>query len=175
MKNKILIGSILFVLLALLVVFWPRVAKAPLPDTSAGHTPTVQDMGEENRVTPSAGTKVGILTAGKIQVRVEIAETDNELELGLGNRDTIADDAGMLFILGGPDLSGIWMKDMRFPLDILWLDEAFRVVDMRENIAVETYPEIFYSKKPAWYVVEMKGKATAKQGITIGTVFSLKR
>jgi uncharacterized membrane protein (UPF0127 family) len=65
------------------------------------------------------------------------------------------DDPGLLFVFDEPGLHGIWMKDMRFPIDILWLDDAFQVVDVRKNVAPDSYPTVFKPTKPARYVLEV--------------------
>ena len=64
---------------------------------------------------------------------------------------------------------------MRFSLDIIWLDETLKVVDVRENIAPETYPQAFHPKQPAYYVLEMNAGAAGKNGIGIGSVLTLEK
>ncbi|MDO8594800.1 MAG: DUF192 domain-containing protein [bacterium] len=112
-------------------------------------------------------------TGGKIFV--EIADTDEARELGLGNRDSIGDSEGMLFVFEAPDFHGIWMKGMRFPLDIVWLDEGLRVVAMKENVTVDTYPQSFFPKERASSVLELKAGTATKDEITVGSVLTLKR
>ncbi len=82
------------------------------------------------------------------------------------------------------------MQDMLFPLDIVWLTPTTRknagmtrinaegtqtlvVVDMKENVAVETYPEIFYPGAPALYVLELKGGFAQRNDIYVGSVLTL--
>ena len=63
------------------------------------------------------------------RVGVEVVETRRAQSLGLGKRDSLAWHRGMLFVYDEPDFIGIWMKDMRFDIDIIWLRDG-RLVDM---------------------------------------------
>ena len=64
--------------------------------------------------------------------RIEIADTAAKRELGLGERDSLAADAGMYFPLGAAQRWMFWMKGMRFPIDIIWLNEG-KVVDIHHS------------------------------------------
>ena len=122
-------------------------------------------------------------------IGIEIADSEEKRALGLGERSALADDAGMLFVFPRSDFQSIWMKGMRFSLDIIWLtplnppsEEGGRkkggdliVVDIKENVAPETYPEVFYPAQPASYVLEMNGGAAKKSGITVGSTLVRER
>lgn len=59
--------------------------------------------------------------AGK-KINVEIADTNEEKNLGLSGRDSISDDQGMLFTFGEPTTKLVfWMKDMKFAIDVIWI------------------------------------------------------
>ncbi len=62
--------------------------------------------------------------SGRTTVTVELAQTGPEKGRGLSNRPTLAEGNGMAFVYEVPQSIGIWMKDMRFPLDILWIREG---------------------------------------------------
>ena len=61
---------------------------------------------------------------------LEIAATDRERRLGYMFRERVAANEGMLFLFGETERHGIWMKNCRVSLDIIWLDEDFRVVEI---------------------------------------------
>lgn len=50
---------------------------------------------------------------------------------------------------------GFWMKDMKFPIDMLWLDNQYRVVSSEENVSPDTYPKVFFPSAPSRYVIEL--------------------
>ena len=68
-------------------------------------------------------------------MQAEIADDDAERALGLGGRDRLARDAGMYFVLTS-DAPRIWMKGMRFPLDLVWIKDG-RVVDVTARVPDE--------------------------------------
>ena len=54
-------------------------------------------------------------------IDVEIAESQAEQRMGLGNRFSLPEGSGMLFIYRRPGERIFWMKRMHFPIDIIWL------------------------------------------------------
>ena len=88
---------------------------------------------------------------------------------GLGGKKELKDNEGMLFFYFNKDIKYFWMKDMKFPIDILWVD-GNRIVNISENILVYTNKEI--TKMSSVYsvdkVVELKAGTVSKYGIKIG-------
>lgn len=66
-------------------------------------------------------------------ITLELAVTNAEKEKGLGYRDSLPADRGMLFVYQNRGRYGFWMKGMRFPLDFIWID-GNKIVDVSENI-----------------------------------------
>ncbi|MEK7494433.1 MAG: DUF192 domain-containing protein [Patescibacteria group bacterium] len=85
--------------------------------------------------------------------QLERADTDEERALGLGYRDSLCDTCGMLFQFPEPGMYPFWMKGMRFPLDIIWLD-GNRVVFI-VHAASPSSLELFTSPEPANAVLEV--------------------
>lgn len=107
------------------------------------------------------------VTIGNVSLRVEIADTSAERMHGLSGRDRIGAD-GLLFVFPDNSSHGIWMKDMLFPIDILWLDAEGTIVHIEHNVTPETYPTVFRSPKAARFVLETNAYYTDTFGITIG-------
>jgi len=99
---------------------------------------------------------------------VEVAQTDSQKSLGLGDRDGLNINAGMLFIFDKPSKQYFWMKDMKFPIDIVWIDENKKIVGLVENAKPEDYPEAYPSPQNVAYVLEISSGEVKKQGIKIG-------
>jgi len=100
---------------------------------------------------------------------IELALTSAEKEKGLGFRDVLPQDRGMLFVFDHKDRYPFWMKGMRFPLDILWIDDT-TVVDVSENVPVATvgvYPS-YQPIKPVNKVLEVNAGVVKRFGISIG-------
>jgi len=101
---------------------------------------------------PLLGTEI---TVGGIPFSIEVVDTETTRMRGLSGREWLAENEGMLFVFQEPDFYGFWMKDMRFPIDIIWLDEDFGVIDIIESVSPETFPTIFYPPKPVRFVLEI--------------------
>lgn len=97
-------------------------------------------------------------------IRLELAITETEKEKGLGYRDSLSGDAGMLFVYDHPDRYGFWMKGMRFPLDFIWID-GNRIVDLSQNIPV---PYTLSPRVPVDKVLEVNAGVIESLGIHIG-------
>lgn len=110
---------------------------------------------------------------GKIAIKnLLIADSEEEIRRGLGGLAHLPIDSGMLFVFGVKGHHGIWMKEMKFPIDIIWLDEMFRIVDLKENARPETYPEVFTPQSMARYVLETSSGFVKRRGLSVGDEMS---
>lgn len=80
----------------------------------------------------------------------------------------MAQDQGMLFVFNAPDTVCFWMKDMRFSLDIIWLDAQKEVVHIEKNVSPETFPKTYCPDKPAQYVIELNAGEAARNHLVAG-------
>jgi uncharacterized protein len=92
-----------------------------------------------------------------------------ELTRGLSGTDNLPNDQAMLFVFPNDDLWGIWMKDMNYPIDIVWLDSDRTVVHTVQNALPSSYPNTtFKPPVPARYVIELSSGTIERTGIKIG-------
>jgi uncharacterized membrane protein (UPF0127 family) len=112
------------------------------------------------------------IQAPKGTVLAYIADTEDKKEMGLGKLSSIPENKGMLFNFDEPASYGFWMKDMIFPLTIVWLDKNKKVVSLNENVSVDSFPALFYPKSNAMYVLEITAGAEKNFGIATNTVLS---
>lgn len=103
----------------------------------------------------------------------EIADTPAKQELGLGNRATIEDNYGMLFVFKDKSRHGFWMKDMLAPIDMIWLSDNGTIVLVDHSVNPDTYPHIFYPPVPVKYVLETRAGYARDHAWDVGTVVSL--
>ena len=101
-------------------------------------------------------------------VHVMLARTPAEQERGLGGRDSLAVDQGMLFVFPKDGEYAFWMKDMKFSIDILWLAQDGTVVYIVPNLSPSTYPQTFGPSKPARFVLEVPAGFVAAHWVQVG-------
>lgn len=110
--------------------------------------------------------------SGAVVIGVEVAQSDVERARGLMGREGLSEGSGMLFIFDSETQHGFWMKDMNFPIDIIWIDSEFRVVDITGG-AVPCVGEpctIYSPGAPARYVLEVSSGFASVNGVEIGDV-----
>ena len=115
------------------------------------------------------------LTIDNKRINVTIARTSAEREQGLSGRDRLGDNEGMLFVFDSPSPYCFWMKDMNFPIDMIWLDENKKVITIKENATPESYPEPFCPIEDAQYVLEIGVGKAREWGIERGDQAQFKR
>ncbi len=67
-------------------------------------------------------------------VTAELAVGEEERARGLMYREKLQEDQAMLFLFETEDIHSFWMKNMRFPIDILWLDGNRRIVHIEVRV-----------------------------------------
>jgi hypothetical protein len=104
------------------------------------------------------------------KISAEVADTLSRRMLGLMFRDGLSLNHGMLFIFDNQDYHGIWMKNCRFPLDILWLNQDRRVIHLEENVPpCQNDPcHIYRPLQKALYVLELNAGSIAKEKMRLG-------
>lgn len=115
------------------------------------------------------------LTAASTTITVMLAETQEEHARGLSGRMELDADMGMLFIFDRPDRYAFWMPDMHFPIDIIWIGDDWRIVDIAARVTPESYPDSFIPRAPAQYVLEVNAGNAAAWGWEPGTQFMFNR
>lgn len=135
----------------------------------------VKPLDESVTPTVEIGEGMAALRYGTTTVFLQVADDDAERALGLGQRDSLGQGIdGMLFILPNASQAGIWMKDMRFSIDIIWLDQDFKIVDIAKRVSPNTYPQTFTPRTPANYVVELAAGKSDMLGLKINNGFTLR-
>ena len=113
------------------------------------------------------------LPSGKI-LQVEVMVKDEDRQMGLMFRPSLPDDHGMLFLFGELGFHGIWMKNCKFPIDILWLDEGRHVVHVEENVPpckADPCP-VYNPLRKAAYVVELNAGQARREKAAVGSSVS---
>ncbi len=129
----------------------------------------VWKLSNSNRTTRNDGVQVikEVQIKNKI-IKVEVADDNKEKEKGLSGRKSLKESSGMLFMF---DVSGdyiFWMKDMKIPIDIIWINENLYIVHIEEGVIPETYPITFKSPSMSKYVLEVSAGFSSKNNFKVG-------
>ena len=108
----------------------------------------------------------------RVTLNVEIADTPESRQVGLMNRPSLPDDAGMLFVFESTDKWAFWMKDTLIPLSVAFIDEQWKIVDI-QNMRVGPNPltgllDFYYATQPSRYALEVNQGLFARRGIGVG-------
>jgi uncharacterized membrane protein (UPF0127 family) len=109
------------------------------------------------------------LPSGKA-LQVEVLTTDEERQMGLMFRENLPQDRGLLFVFDEADFYGFWMKNCKFRIDIVWLDDERRVVHVAEKVRpcrrdpCPTYQPL----RRARYVVELNAGQARREKAIVG-------
>lgn len=124
-------------------------------------------------VTKGPVTGAVVRVAG-VDFPVQLAVESEDRIQGLSGRASLDAGTGMLFVFEEENRLVFWMKEMEFPLDMVWIGAGCRVVDISENVPAPD-PETplsdlprYSPDTPALYVLEINGGESAARGFGPG-------
>jgi uncharacterized protein len=116
------------------------------------------------------------ITYGKRKFNVEIADSFGKEMLGLMHRKSIAANGGMLFNFHRDGKYDIWMLNMKFGIDIIWMDSEARILKIERNAkpckSIFSCPA-YVSPPNARYILELNAGAAARERMKEGESFIL--
>ena len=115
-----------------------------------------------------------VITPKGVSIPVEVSDTPEKRSLGLGKRDKLEKGWGMLFVFEKRIPHSFWMKNMRFPIDIIWLDNQ-RIVELAENVPPPQEgesPKVMEPRLPSNFVLELESGRARALGLKVGQKLS---
>ena len=153
MRTRLILGIIVVILLVVLGVVFVNVASNNF------HLPFINSQ-PKSTVTIDGHT-----------FHVTVANTEQEKETGLSNTISLPQNQGMLFPFSKPDYYGFWMRNMNYPLDIIYIAHN-KIVSIANNVAKPTDPSaplpVYKPSQPADTVLEINGGLTNMYHFSIG-------
>jgi len=161
-KDFALIGG-LFLVIVVLLVFGQGFTSVGFLKTKPG-TETL-----------SSSISAKTVKIGSVAFNVEIADTQDERRKGLSNRESLPLENGMLFVFEKSGKYSIWMKNMEFAIDIIWIDKNKKIVDIAQNVSPEPKKKdsdlaIYTPSSEAKYVLEINAGLVSLNNIQTGDV-----
>ena len=123
-------------------------------------------LGQEQKQNQTA-----LVTVGGVNLITSLSTTPDAQSKGLAIRDSLNENEGMLFIFETPQKYSFWMKDMKFPIDIIWINQEGKIVHIEKNLppCVFLLPCPSYAPKDdSLYVLEVVSNFTNKFDINVG-------
>lgn len=163
MKKDLAIIFGLFLLIAGLLVFGKGFTSADFLPTQR-KTQDVQKKGDT------------VVTAGSdFKVDAKVVSKASDRKKGLSKVESLPLNQGMLFVFEASGLYPFWMKDMKFAIDIVWIDEGKRIVSIAENVPPEPGKKdkelsLYRPSGDALYVLEVNAGLTQLHGLRIGDI-----
>jgi uncharacterized membrane protein (UPF0127 family) len=103
-----------------------------------------------------------------IQLEASIANTTETRTKGLSGTPSLPEGVVKLFVFDESQEWGFWMKDMKYAIDIIWVDATGAIVHIEEKVTPASYPMSFLPNKPAKYVIETVFGFVEDYGIKVG-------
>lgn len=119
-------------------------------------------------------SKSVVFLGGK-EISVLVADNATLREKGLSGQKSLAGNEGMLFIFLEPGFHSFWMKDMNFPIDIIWFNENYQIVDVWERASPDSYPMVYTPSLKAKFVLEVTDGFFSEHNLKIGNTIKITR
>lgn len=126
------------------------------------------DKDASKKATQQATNTQAYLQVNDRCLTLAVADTPQKRRQGLSGYSDLASDEGMLFVYESLGKRGFWMKEMSFPIDIIWLDASNRVVTIKRFAQPDSFPQSFYPDRPAKNVIETVAGFTKSENINSG-------
>jgi uncharacterized membrane protein (UPF0127 family) len=108
-------------------------------------------------------------------IAVEIADDAEERRIGLSEHIFLDPDRGMLFLFDEPTRPAFWMKDMKFPIDIVWLRDGTIVgIDRNLPVPADGTRELYMSEADSNQVLEVNAGFAKDHGLKMGQTLDIK-
>lgn len=111
------------------------------------------------------------VTIDRYNISAFVADTDEKRSKGLSGVENMSENQGMLFVFNYPSKQGFWMKEMKFPLDIIWLDLNNSVIHIEKKLQPCTsvlFCTVYSPSKDAKYVLETISGFTDLHSVNVG-------
>lgn len=102
------------------------------------------------------------------EFKVELADTQQKRITGLSGRGSLSQDEGMFFVFDAEGFYSIWMKDMNFPIDVIWFDKNLKITHIEQDLSPASYPNTYRSSIPSKFVLEIGAGLAKKYNFNVG-------
>ncbi len=116
-------------------------------------------------------TKTASATINKQTFSILVAKTSKEKQIGLSEKKSLPQNEGMLFPFEKPEFYSFWMKNMKFPIDIIFINKN-HIVTVYQNVQPPKSKDenliIYKPEEPVNTVLEINAGLSKKYNIKKG-------
>lgn len=167
-KDKVIKASILILIFLVIIFFAAIIFVDRRINNEAQPLSIILEEGEV-----FGDLEKAIINISGKHVTASVANSDLSRKKGLGGVKSINVNEGKLLVFDTLDFHSIWMKDMNFSIDAIFMDDLGVVVDIIEGIHPDTYPNTFTSTKPSSQILEVNAGWVMSNDVKIGDVMIL--
>ncbi|MEH2053727.1 DUF192 domain-containing protein [Nostoc sp.] len=145
----------------------PTTAKPPSP-TSASQTPAPVSLGQTLPISAKA------IVPNGTTIKLEVAQTPEQQEMGLMYRPALPDDRGMLFPFPSAQPVSFWMKNTPMPLDIVFLHKGVvKYIQAATPPCVSDPCPTYGPRTPVDKVIELRSGRAAELKLKVGDIIKI--
>ena len=164
----VIAGVTLLLIAAVMLYLYPGLKIMPAGKESQPQQTLIQ---EDTRAGINSYPQVNITVNDQILI-ADISATPEQRTKGLSVKDTLAENEAMLFVFDVEAEHRFWMKDMKFPIDIIWISSDKIVVDIEHNLQpcdLGIFCSTYEPEGDSLYVLETVGGFAGKYRVVKGT------
>lgn len=180
MKKILLIISVVVFFFVSILIFWAGLAPKsffkffamyPIVGETANKAGLLNDQVE--RLIQASSSEPVLSNMGEIIINknswdVEIVTDDIDKTNGLSNRAILRSNKGMIFVFDKMSKQSFWMKDMLIPIDMIFLDNNWKIVLIKSNLQSSTFPKTFGNEVLSQYVLEINALEAVAYDLKVG-------
>jgi len=161
MKKDLSIIFGLFLLIVALLIFGKGFTTASLVGPAVDRTANISQKGKVP------------LSVKTLSIDAVVAKTPAERKKGLSKKETLPLNTGLLFVFEKSGRFGFWMKDMKFAIDIIWIDDNKKIAEITKNIPPEPQKRendltIYRPSNDVMYVLEVNAGLSDFNNLEVG-------
>ena len=165
MKKDLAIIGGLFLVVIILLIFGKGFSSASYVGFGKVNQTSSQNKNQTN------------ISIGSLSVKAQVASSTNDRKKGLSGRDSLPINEGMLFVFEKSGKWTIWMKNMKFPIDIIWIDDSPAGGKKIVDIAADAVPQpgkkdseltLFKPRGDSKYVLEINAGLANLNNLKVG-------
>jgi uncharacterized protein len=166
-----------FIIAAVIGIVWmlPILNSHVFTTSSAraeGSSPIIIQIFSEIENAPNDRYLQSKVSIDGFNMTADLALTSEQREKGLSVKDKLKENEAMLFVFEESAKHSFWMKDMKFPIDIIWLDSDGKVVHVEKRLepCISVFTCTSYSpSRDSQFVLETVAGFTQRHNVSVGT------